>query len=331
VITAIDIGPAILFLLLGLIALGVVMPFTGGRAARRREAWARFDAIARIRNVSARDRDSMERWARVSCARSPHLVLARRKDFDRFARAEVQRHLGLPPEAFQYILARLSALRDSLGFGPGPGPAQSSHDMAPGEVLILRQDDGRKVSLVVDAVDEAGIEVEVEDRDFSGLLSSGWATFSREGEGYYRFRTHALRAGRLAHGDFLVHDERRRDLRVIVEADPFWIAVERLPDGAAPEDPEGVEVEVVDVSVGGVALLADREVRRASELWLDLPLGRGGSTPRVRGLRARVLNHGYREGGGRRPHFVHCQWIELPEAPRKVLEGFVFARAEEAG
>ena len=98
-----------------------------------------------------------------------------------------------------------------------------------------------------------------------------------------------------------------------------------MPDGAAPEDPEGVEVEVLDLSVGGVALLVDREVRRGSQLWLDLPLGLEEGSPRVRGLRAEVLNTGYREGGGERPHFCHCRWVELPDAPRKVIEGFVFA------
>ena len=42
-----------------------------------------------------------------------------------------------------------------LGFGPGNGPAQGSHDLYPGEVLVLRRDDGRKVNVVVDgAVNE---------------------------------------------------------------------------------------------------------------------------------------------------------------------------------
>ncbi|MGE0707832.1 MAG: PilZ domain-containing protein [Planctomycetota bacterium] len=344
-----DVLPTILLLLLLLVALGLVMPFTGGRAARRREAWARFDAMARIRNVPARERGLMERWARVSCARAPHLVLVRRKDFDRFVRSEVARYRGLPRAAYEQELQALGDLRALLGFGPGAGPAQGSHDLLPGEPLVLRQDDGQRVELVVDQVDEEGISVEVDwspaeregrrgrgrgalgsGQGFRGRLEPGWATFSREGEGYYRFRTTPLATGRLAHGDFLVHDERRRDPRVPIGADAFWVAVERLPDGAAPEDPEGVEVEVVDVSVGGLALLADREVRRGSELWLDLPLGRGEVAPKVRGLRAKVLQHAYREGGGRRPHFLHCQFIELPDAPRKVLEGYVFNHAEEA-
>ncbi|HBP19131.1 MAG TPA: hypothetical protein DEA08_15255 [Planctomycetes bacterium] len=333
----VDILPLNLLLLGLLVALGVVMPFTGARAARRREAWNRFDAIARIRNVPARERDAMERWARVSCRRAPHLVLVRRKDFDRFTRSEVSRYRGVSSDDYQAHLERLSALRELLGFGPGNGPAQGSHDLYPGEVLVLRRDDGRKVNVVVDGVDEAGIHVEVERSSLlEGVgLGPGWATFSREGEGYYRFRTTPLvasqaGAGVLAHGDFLVHDERRRDPRANVDADPFWIAVEVLPDGAAPEDPEGVEVAVVDVSVGGVALLADREVRRGSELWVDLPLGRGRDSARVRGLRAKVLNHAFREGGGPRPHFLHCRWIELPEAPRKVLEGYVFAHHQDS-
>ena len=65
-----------------------------------------------------------------------------------------------------------------------------------------------------------------------------------------------------------------------------------------------------------------------SHLWLDLPLGEGDSSPRVRALRAEVLNTGYREGGGHRPHFLHCRWLDMPDAPRKVIEGFVFSRLE---
>lgn len=325
-----DLGPLQAFLLVLLAGLGLAMPFTGGRAARRREAWARFDALARIRGVSARDRGAMERWARVSCPRSPHLVLVRRKDFDRYARSQAQRYRGLPPESYQPELERLGYLREQLGFGLGPGDAQSTHDIVPGELLQLRQDAGEPVMLIVEGVDEEGIHVSLEGRSRVSLerVSIGWATFSRESEGHYRFRTFPLRPGLLAHGDFLVHEERRRDLRVAVEAPPFWVAVDRLPDGGAPEDPEGVEVELLDLSVGGAAFLSDREVRRGSWLWLDLPLGDGPSSPRVRALRAEVLNHGFREGGGRRPHFLHCRWIEIPEAPRKVIEAFVFARLE---
>jgi len=325
-----DLAPLQVLLLILLIALGLVMPFTGGRAARRNEAWARFDALARIRGVSSVDRGTMERWARVSCARSPHLVLVRRKDFDRFARSEAQRFRGLAPETYQPELERLAALREQLGFGIGPGGAQSSHDIVPGELLVLRQDGREPVTLIVEGVDEEGIHVSLEGRARVSLerLGAGWATFSRESEGHYRFRTAPLRKALLSHGDFLVHEERRRDLRVTVETPPFWIAVDRLPDGAAPEDPEGVQVEIVDLSVGGVAFLADREVRRGSALWLDLPLGEGPVSPRVRALRAEVLNSGFREGGGRRPHFLHCRWIDIPDAPRKVIEGFVFSHIE---
>jgi hypothetical protein len=326
----VDLGPLQLLLLVLLLLLALVMPFTGGRAARRNEAWARFDSLARIRSVSSEDRGAMERWARVSCARSPHLVLVRRKDFDRFARSEAQRYRGLPPGSYQPELERLAGLREQLGFGLGHGGAQSTHDVVPGELITLRQDAGKAVTLIVEGVDEEGLHVTLEGRAKISLerIGAGWATFSRDAEGHYRFRTTPLRRGLLSHGDFLVHEERRRDLRVTVEADAFWVAVDRLPDGAAPEDPEGVQVEIVDLSVGGVALLADREVRRGSALWLDLPLGDGPSSPRVRALRAEVLNHGYREGGGRRPHFLHCRWIEIPSAPRKVIEGFVFSRLE---
>jgi hypothetical protein len=39
-----------------------------------------------------------------------------------------------------------------------------------------------------------------------------------------------------------------------------------------------------------------------------------------------VLGRGYREGGGRLPHFLHCQFVALEEPSRKVLEAFVTAR-----
>ncbi|MBL4847720.1 MAG: PilZ domain-containing protein [Planctomycetes bacterium] len=325
-----DLQPLQVLLIVLLVIPALVMPFTGGRAARRAEAWSRFDALARIRGVSSEDRGHMEAWARVSCARSPHLVLVRRKDFDRFARSEAQKFRGLPPDTYQPELERLAALREQLGFGLGSGGAQSTHDVVPGELIVLRQDGGEAVTLIVDGVDEEGLHVTLEGRAKVSLerIVAGWATFSRDSEGHYRFRTTPVRRGLLAHGDFLVHEERRRDLRVTVDADAFWVAVDRLPDGAAPEDPEGVQVEIVDLSVGGLALLADREVRRGSALWLDLPLGDGPSSPRVRALRAEVLNHGYREGGGRRPHFLHCRWIEMPDAPRKVIEGFVFSHLD---
>jgi hypothetical protein len=155
---------------------------------------------------------------------------------------------------------------------------------------------------------------------------SAWATFTRDGEGSYRFRTSALRAGVFAHGDFLLLEERRQDPRVQLDGPSFWVAVERLPDGAAPEDPEGVEVEALDVSRRGLALLADRRVRRGSEIEFDLPLGDSADGPQLRGVRARVINCGFREGGGRRPHFLHCRLVKLPLGQSRVLESFLKAR-----
>ena len=321
-----DILPALIGPALILLALAIFMPYTGGREARRREAWARFDNLARVRGLRGPERAALSRWAQIACSGTPYNVLVRRKDFDRFARAEVERCTGMDPAAFELALLNLAELRRTLGFHTGPGPALSSHDLRAGERLVLRLDEGEKIPLRVTRVNEEGVHVDADLRHASrARLRAGWATFSRDAEGYYRFRTQPLRRGVLAHGTFLVHEERRRELRVAVPTDPFWVAVERLPDGGAPEDPEGVEVEILDVSVGGVALLADRQVRKGSELWLDLPLGRGPDSPRVRGVRARVLNHGYREGGGSRPHFCHCAWLQLADAPRRVLEAYVFS------
>lgn len=319
----IDVLPALLLPAFVLLALAVFMPITGARAVRRREAWARFESVARIRGIAGAERAALARWAQLSSPNNPHYVIVRRKDFDRFSRSEVQRLRGLGAEAFALGVEALGRLREKLGFAHATGTAQSSHDLTPGEQLVIRHDDGRRASMCVVGVDEEGVHV-----DSSSLqrLGAGWATFARDGQGHYRFRTSGLRKGVLSHGTFLVHEERRRDPRVRLRAEPFWIAVERLPDGAAPEDPEGVEVEVLDVSTGGVALLADRVVRKGSEVWMDLPLGNGPESPKVRGVRARVLGHGYREGGGQRPHFINCSFLDMADPPRRVLEAFVFSR-----
>lgn len=325
-----DVIPATLLPALVLVALAVFMPFTGRAEARRRAAWARFDALCRIRGLPSHERDALAAWARVSCPESPHLVLSRRQDFERFVRSEVQRlgPPGLVGEVRRAFLHRLRDLRTRLGFVPGPGRPLSTHDLRPGERLELRFDDGRRLDAVVTEVDEEGIGLRPLPGAREARLAPAWVSFQREGEGAFRFRAAPL-PGRLAlaHGEFLIHEERRREPRVVLSMAPFWISVERLPDGAAPEDPEGVEVEILDLSVGGLALLADRDVRRGSEVMIDLPLGAGIM---VRGLRARVLGRGYREGGGRLPHFLHCQFLDPPEPARKVLDAFVTSRVEES-
>ncbi len=305
-----DTLPALVLPALVLLALALVMPFTGRREASRRDAWARFHAAARRRGLGGADRELLAAWAREQLPEAPFLVLARRREFDRFARSEAQRWPG------REHLERLAALRAQLGFEPGPGPAVSTNDVRVGERLELRYDDGARVDLRVVGVDEAAITVEPLRRGRAAALRAApaWAAFGRDGDGTYRFRTtvHAApgagpRAA-LGHGDFLVREERRREPRASLAGVPFWVAVERLPDGFAPDDPEGVEVEALDVSTGGLALLADRDVRRGS-------------------LRARVVGRGYREGGGRRAHFLHCAFVDLDPVQRRLLDEYVAEHA----
>lgn len=321
-----DTLPALILPAMVLLALAVVMPFTGAREAARRSGWSRFHGLARLRGLSGQDRDLIAAWAREEMPDAPFQALLRRRDFDRFARAEVSRwgaHAGTPAQAA--FVARLGALRAQLGFAGTPGPAASSHDVRPDELLELRFDAGPVVLVRALAVDEEGLTVEPRSRGRSVLPASpAWAVFSREGDGTYRFRTTPLRRHVLSHGDFLVREERRREPRAPLMADTFWVAVERLPDGFAPDDPEGVEVEALDVSSGGLALLADRDVRRGSELGIDLPLGEGAM---VAGLRARVVGRGYREGGGRRAHFLHCAFVDVDPVQQRLLEEFVLEHA----
>ena len=313
-----DLLPGLLLCAAVLACLATFMALNGSEARRRRVAWDRFRALIRIRGVSVPLRDALYTWARVHCPATPHLVLSRRQDFDRFARTEAQRQRH-DPSAQQ----ALTELRVRLGFKATSARPRSTHDLAPGERLSLRTDSGQTHDLRVTAVDELGIEVAM--LRGRARLERGWASFSREGEGSYRFRTHPEGSRFLAHGTFLIEDERRREPRVELHRPPFWLAVEQLPDGNAPDDPEGVEVEVLDLSASGVAFLSDRQVRRGSELGLDLPLG---EDLKIRNLRAQVLAHGYRQQGGPRPHFLHCRFVDLAEAQRKVLESFVWARLE---
>jgi hypothetical protein len=328
--TPVDLQPTLWLLILLLLSLAVFMPYTGRRERQRREAWERFDNLIRIKGVLGVDRESLANWARVSLYENPHNVLIRRKDFDRYARSEVQRVRGLDTEAFAFQIARLGALRRSLGFERSPGLAYSSHDLTVGELLEVRQDDGQRVLFRVLRVDEEGVHTQPLSGQLRNL-SPGWATFTRDGEGSYRFRTSQLRASVLAHGDFLMLEERRSDPRVALKSQPFWIAVDRLPDGAAPEDPEGIEVEAIDVSRRGLALLADRRVRKGSEVELDLPLGDGPSGPHLHGVRARVIGTGFREGGGVRPHFLHCLLSPLDSSRERVLEAFLRERVDTHG
>lgn len=324
-----DLLPATMFPAIVLLTLFCLMHVTGRGEARRRTAWARFDALCRIRGLESRERESLAAWARVSCPDAPHLVLTRRQDFERYVRSEVQR-LGPPgadPGPRQAFLRALRALRERLGFLPAGPRAFSSHDLRPGERLDVRFDDGRRLDAVVTEVDEEGIALRALPGAREARLAPAWISFHRGGEGVFRFRSAPL-PGRVAfrQGEFLIHEERRRDPRVELALPPFWISVERLPDGAAPDDPEGVEVELLDLSAGGLALMADRDVRRGSELGIDLPLG---EDLMVRGLRARVVQRGYREGGGRLPHFLHCQFLDLGGGPKKLLETYVSARVGE--
>ena len=325
----VDFYPVILLAALVLLTQALFMNVTGAREARRRSAWERFESLVRIRGVSPVDRESMAQWARVNCVEAPHLVLSRRRDFDRFSRQELQRHRGLGGGTTYMAdqVARIGELRRRLGFGPRPNHPQSSHDLRAQELIELVLDDGRRLEALVTRVDEEGFALEVQRGARDRRLGPLWVSFSRPGQGTYRFRSRPLRYREaLVHGDFLIHEERRRDPRIQLVQPPFWISVEQLPDGLAPDDPEGVEVELLDVSLGGVALLADRQVRKGSELGIDLPLGAGLQVP---GLRARVLSQGFREGGGERPYFLHCQFSPLADAQSQVLETFVWSRAGE--
>ncbi len=330
--TPIDLFPAMVLPALVLLALVISLPFAGARAAERRRSWARFEALLRARDVEAADRAALHAWATEVLPEEPDLVVTRRREFDRFARAEVARLQGRADR--EAALVALSDLREQLGHRGAPGPAQSSHDLRPGERLELRHDDGARVDARVLSIDEEGIRYEVlagrGPRGDQGR-SPAWAAFGRDGDATYRFRAlpvalHGSSPGVLAisHGDFLVREERRTEPRVPLVEPPFWIAVERLPDGQAPDDPEGVEVEALDVSTGGMALLADRDVRRGSEVGLDLPLGPDRV---VADLRARVVGRGYREGGGPRAHFLRCEFVSLDPVQRRALEAFVSSSA----
>jgi hypothetical protein len=329
--TPIDLQPTLWLLIALLLSLAVFMPDTGRRERRRREAWERFDNMIRIKGVLGVDRESLANWARVSLSENPHNVLIRRKDFDRFTRSQVQRLRGLDKGTFAFQIARLGALRRSLGFERSPGLASSSHDLSVGELLEFRQDDGQRSLFRVLRVDEEGVHTQPLSSQQRLNKGPGWATFTRDGEGSYRFRCSQVSAGVFAHGDFLMLEERRADPRVSLRGPPFWVAVDRLPDGAAPEDPEGVEVQAIDVSRRGLALLADRRVRKGSEIELDLPLGNGASGPLLRGLRARVIGCGFREGGGIRPHFLHCLLTPLDTSRERVLEAFLRERIGSNG
>ena len=337
-----DLLPALLLPAVILTALAVHMLLYGGETRRRREAWARFDALARIRGLTRGERVALASWARVFAATTPHLVLSRRQDFDRFVRYEVER-LPQPTSAARgQALEALRQLRVRLGFDRPRQRALSSHDLCPGEALSLSEEplEGAPDEVVwqvwVEDVTEEGVVIELPRRRAGrgtplDLHRKVWAEFNRD-EGSYRFQTQAWPHGVTAslailrHGAFLLHEDRRVEPRIQLEVDPFWVAVVKLPDKEAPEDPEGVEVQALDVSTGGVALLADREVRKGSELAIDLPLG-GGLM--VRGLTARVLGCGLREGGGRWAHFLHCEFVEVRPVQNRVLETFVASRVPE--
>ncbi len=316
-----DALPAALLAALVLAALAVTMPVTSAREARRAAGWARFRARAGQAGLSPADLEALAAWARIDAPEEPWRALERGADFDRFARAEAARARELPAPARAARVEALDRLRRRLGFAGQPGLARSTHDLRPGDLLELRPDAGERLELRVAVVDADAIVcappsgAEARRRPLRG---PAWASFGRDGEGTYRFRTRPApgRALALEHGEFLLLEERRREHRARLDVPPFWVAVERLPDGAALEDPEGVEVAALDASEGGVALLADRDVRRGAELGLDLPLG-GGEV--LTGLRARVVGRGFREGGGRRAHFLHCAWVDLDPVQRRAL------------
>jgi len=337
-----DAHAALIVVAIALVALFLYELLHAREGAASAAAWDRFHGIAGDRGLQGTELATLEAWARRAALADPASVLIDRAVFDRYVRDRVQdldRIEEAPPgsEARKSRLEELARLRRRLGHAPLPPPAPlvSSRDLLPGVRVTVRPDapasgtapPGRLVVAWVDeeAVELAPIDADPAEKAFYEAALSGrgcWAVFGRPGEATYRFRSRILARPSvavpslvLAHGEFLVKEERRRTPRIVHK---FPVTI-RVTDPATSAT-RSVEAETTDLSWGGIGVASRDPIARGSLLALDLPLGgQAGAIP----VTAKVVAQTPQEGG--RGFLLNTQFTNVSPAARTQLQVFLGA------
>jgi hypothetical protein len=303
--------------------------------------WDRFQLLCFERGVGDTDRAALAAWARRAELADPAQVLLDRALFDRFVRDRVADIAVLEPpgsEGRRAAVAALGRLRGTLRHLPvrSPGAPVSSHDVIEGLRVSVRPDPlaggtSPPARLAVVSVDEEGIVVapladDPPERAFHEAARTGrgvWVTFARSGEALHRFRSRVLdRPGVappalvLSHGEFLVREKRRRTPRVAFRVRARVLSVDGDPSRA-------FEAETLDVSLGGLAILAPAPLPRGARLAVEIALETGKVPVPVT---IKVVGSGVREIDGVPRAFLSGPFAELSSDVRSQLASVVNAR-----
>jgi hypothetical protein len=301
-------------------------------------SWDRFHHLCHDRGLSEQETTTLAVWAQRAALNEPASACRDRTLFDRFVRdrvAEVSAVEAPGSLGRRAAVENLGRLRRKLGHTPAPartGPL-SSHDVPAGVRVTVRPDPVPTGAvppgkLVVGLVDEEGIELlpiegEPAERAFYDACPAGrgsWVVFGRPGEAIYRFRARTLErpgiapgALFIAHGEFLVKEERRRAPRLPLRAKARVVSVDA--DAARAFD-----AETLDVSIGGLALSVPEVIARGARLALEIALEPGKDPVPVT---MRVVGSGVREIDGASRTFLNGQFVDLAAPSRTRLSAFV--------
>ena len=280
---------------LAYVLIGVVLAFVVTTVAialvrqRRwhRHTWQSFRAAARERGLSTSQRDILEEMARAGKLKNPLLVLSSLTAFDRQVARHLKEHAHGDAREDPQLIKTLGGVRDKLGFNAVPeGTAlASTREIGIGQRLMVWPAKGGPSGFcqcVVTERDDAAIEAVPllrEDDCFLGELEAGdhvKVRFWRHDDTEYRFRTCILEADpattsvALAHSARLERIQKRDFFRVEVKF-PFLFYLLNEAEMQEPPTPAGKSRRgtVVDVSAGGLSMLADEEIPDGHLILID--------------------------------------------------------------
>ncbi len=252
-----------------------------------RHTWQAFRAAARERGLGNSQRDLLELMGREGKLKNPLLLLSSLTAFDQQVARHLKEQTNGTPGDHPKLIKRLSAVRDTLGFGTvQEGDALvSTREIPTGQRLMVWPAKGGPSGFcqcVVTERDDGAIKAVPllrEDDSFLGSLETGdriKVRFWRHDDTEYRFRTRIVETDQtttsivIEHSTNLERIQKRDFFRVEVK---FPIRFYLLNEAEMREPPEPAgnarSGTVIDLSAGGLGLMTSEEIPPEHLILID--------------------------------------------------------------
>ena len=335
------ITPLLLGFLAALLLSMIAYPFIR-RFRWQRQLWHTFIGSAKERGLAPNERQLLEAIARADKMKHPLLLLTSLKAFDehvgKYANQVDRRSADPDPPK----LKEISEIRRKLGFDhPAPGqPVYSTREIQTGQTIMLWPVKGGPrgfCSCFVIHVDEHAITVvpliKEEDKHLNALGEGDKVKvrFWREGDTEYRFRSQVVETMpetttiKIRHSQHLEHLQKRDFFRLETNFPlTLFPVTQRNGNGFPAAEKEAaevstvIEVQVVNVSGGGLGIVTQSEIEEGTALTIDpkfddsFPLA--GLVCRV----VRVFKHP--KGSG-----MSLEFVDLPTTRERDLVRTIYA------